>query len=160
MIIELHACFLLVAGTTSAILRTGLVELPRQVEDERSTGGIVGGEVATAEDDGLGLVGVEEVDAAQVGSQRAEAAERDVFLDAEVANDAGAGDAEVVVLSLRGPLHVSTQTKGVGQFDGVAPGTVEPGPGEGDDLARGCGRFVVLEHGYDCPCGMPFQVES
>lgn len=99
MIIELHACFLLVAGTTSAILRTGLVELPRQVEDEGAAGGIVGGEVAIAEDDGLGLVGVEEVDAAQVGSQRAQAAERDVFLDAEVANDAGAGDAEVVVLS-------------------------------------------------------------
>ena len=52
-----------------------------------------------AEDGGIGLVAVEEVVAAQVSSQRAQAAERDVFLDAEVANDAGPGDAEVVVLS-------------------------------------------------------------
>ena len=36
-------------------------------------------------------VGVEEVDAAQVGSQRAQAAERDVLLDAEAA---GASDGE------------------------------------------------------------------
>ena len=71
------------AGATSAVLRAGLVELPRQVKNEGATGGIAGDEVAIAEDDGIGLVGVEEVDAAQVGSQRAQAAERDVLLDAE-----------------------------------------------------------------------------
>ena len=69
MTVFLHACFLFVAGTGAAILRAGLVELPRQVEDESAAGGIAGGEVAIAEDDGLGFVGVEEVDAAQVGSQ-------------------------------------------------------------------------------------------
>ena len=51
--------------------------LPRQVEDEGAAGGVAGGEVAIAENDGLGLVGVEEVGAAQVGSQRAHYAEYD-----------------------------------------------------------------------------------
>jgi len=146
---HLHSRLLLVAGATSAIFRTGLVELPRQVEDEGAAGGIVGGEVAIAEDDGLGLVGVEEVDAAQVGSQRAQAVERNVLLDAEAAYDTRLGDAEVVVLTFRGPFQVGAQTQGVGQFYGIAPRAVEPGPGEGDDLAGGSGRLVVLEHGHN-----------
>ena len=138
MLCNLHSCLLLRASTRAAVLRAGLVELPRQVEDEGTAGGIAGGEVAIAEDDGLGLVGIEEVDAAQVGSQRAQTVERDVLLDAEVADDAGPCDAEVVVLALCSPLQVGTQTKGVGQFNGVAPGAVEPGLGEDDDLAGGC----------------------
>ena len=44
----LHSCFLLVASTRAAILRAGLVELPRQVENEGAAGGGVGGEVAIA----------------------------------------------------------------------------------------------------------------
>ena len=79
MIIELHACFLFLSCSLATVFRVGFVELPRQVEDEGAAGGIVGGEVAIAENDGLGLVGVEEVDAAQVGSQRAQAAERSVL---------------------------------------------------------------------------------
>ena len=65
----LHTCLLLVACTGAAILRAGLVELPRQVEQESAAGRIVDSEVAIAEEDGIGLVGVEEIDAAQVGSQ-------------------------------------------------------------------------------------------
>ena len=41
--------------------------------------------MARAEDDGLGLVGVEEIHAAQVGSLRSQAVKRDVLLDAETA---------------------------------------------------------------------------
>ena len=137
------------AGTGTAILRAGLVELPRDIEDERSAGGIVGGEVAIAEDDGLGLVGIEEVDATQVSSQSAQATERDVFLNTEIADDTGLRDAEIVILALCGPLQVGTQTEGVGQFDGVAPRAVEPGLGEGDDLTYGSGRFVILKHSYN-----------
>ena len=131
----LHSCFLLVASTRAAILRAGLVELPSEVEDESAAGGIVGGEVAIAEDDGLGLVGIEEVDAAQVGSQRAQTTKRDIFLYAEAAYDAGLRDAEVVVLTLRGPIHVGTQSEIARQFDGVAPRSVEPRLAE-------CGHFA------------------
>ena len=65
----LHPGFLLAAGTRAAILRAGLVELPRQVEQESAAGRIVDSEVAIAEEDGIGLVAIEEIDAAQVGSQ-------------------------------------------------------------------------------------------
>ena len=57
-------------------------------------------------------------------------------------------------------LQVGAQPQGVGQLDGVAPGAVEPGLGEGDDLASGGWRLVVLEHGYNGPRRMPRTVES
>ena len=66
---ESHSCFLLLSGSSSAVLRAGLVELPGEVEREGAAGGVVDGEVAIAVDDGIGLVGIEDVDAAQVGSQ-------------------------------------------------------------------------------------------
>ncbi len=65
----LHSCFLLVACTGAAILRASLVELPREVEHEGAAGRVVDGEFAIAKDDGIGLVGIEGVDAAQVGSE-------------------------------------------------------------------------------------------
>ena len=68
-IYDLHPRLLLFAGTRAAILRAGLVELPGKVECEGTTSRIVDGEVAIAVDDGIGLVGIEDVDAAQVGSQ-------------------------------------------------------------------------------------------
>ena len=149
MTVFLHACFLFVAGTGAAVLRAGLVELPRQVEYESAAGGIAGGEVAIAEDDGLGLIGVKEVDATQVGSQSAQAAERDVFLNTEIADDTGLRDAEIVVLALCGPLQVGTQSESVGQFDGIAPRTIEPRLREGNNLTYGSGRFVILKHSYN-----------
>ena len=66
---DLHPRLLLFAGTRAAILRAGLVELPREVEHEGATGWIMDSQITIAKDDGIGLVGVEEVDAAQVGSQ-------------------------------------------------------------------------------------------
>ena len=60
--------FLLLAGATSAILRTGLVELPGEIDQERATGGVVNRQFADAVDDGVGLVGVEEVNAAHIKS--------------------------------------------------------------------------------------------
>ena len=68
-IYDLHPRLLLFAGTRAAILRAGLVELPREVEQEGATGWIMDSQIAITEDDGIGLVGVEDVDAAQVGSQ-------------------------------------------------------------------------------------------
>ena len=78
-------------------------------------------QIAIAVDDGIGLVAVEDVDAAQVGSERAQTAEAEVFLKAKAADEAWLGDVEVVVLSLRGPFHIGTQAEVVRQFDGVSP---------------------------------------
>ncbi len=64
-----HSCLLLVAGTGSALFRAGLVEFPCEIEREGATGGIMDCQVTITENDGIGLVGVEDVDAAQVGSQ-------------------------------------------------------------------------------------------
>ena len=117
----LHTCLLLLAGTRAAILRVGFVELPRQVEREGTTGGVVHLEVAIAVDDGIGLVAVEEVVATQVYRERAKTAEAEILLHAEVAHDAGLGDVEVIVVAFGGKVQVSTQAQVVGQLDGVAP---------------------------------------
>ena len=69
---SLHPRLLLLAGAGAAVLRVGFVELPREVEGEGATGWVVDFQIAIAVDDGIGLVGIEDVDAAQVGSQRAE----------------------------------------------------------------------------------------
>ena len=62
------------------------------------------GEVTISEENGIGLVGVEEVDAAQVGSQRAETMQVEVLLNADVAYNAWLGDAEIIVFALRSPF--------------------------------------------------------
>ena len=117
----LHPRLLLLACTGAAIFRAGLVELPGEVEHEGAAGGVAGGDVAIAKEDGIGLVGVEKVDATQVGSQCAEAAQVEVFLHAKAAYDARLGDAEVVVFTLRGPVQIGTQPAVVRQIDGIAP---------------------------------------
>ncbi len=64
-----HSCLLLLSGSRAAILRVGLVELPGEVEHEGTTSRIVDGKFSIAVDDSIGLVGIEDVDAAQVGCQ-------------------------------------------------------------------------------------------
>ena len=96
----LHSCFLLLAGTRATILRVCLVELPRQVEREGATSRVVDGNLADAIDDAAVLVGIEHIVAAQVGSQRAKAAQVEVALHAEVASEGGAVEAEVVHVAL------------------------------------------------------------
>ena len=66
---SLHPRLLLLAGTRAAVFRAGFVELPREVEGEGAAGWVVDCQIAIAVDDGIGLVGIEDVDAAQVGSQ-------------------------------------------------------------------------------------------
>ena len=100
----LHSCFLLGTGTAATILRTGLVELPRQVETEGGTGRIHGCELTDAIDNGIGLVRTEKVVAAQVGCQGSEDAETVVALQTQTGLKAGGDHAEVVVVALRGPL--------------------------------------------------------
>ena len=121
-----------------------LVELPCEVEREGAAGGVVDGEVAIAEDDGICLVGIEDIDAAKVGSQRTETVQVEVFLDTKAGEETRLSDAEIVVLALRGPFHIGTQAEGVRQFDGVSPGTVEPRPRERDCLTGSSRRLVVL----------------
>ena len=81
--ISSHSCLLLLSGAGAAVLRAGLVELPDEVEGDGAAGGVVGREFADAVDDGGGLVGVQDVVAAEVGGQRAEAAQVEVVLHAE-----------------------------------------------------------------------------
>ena len=64
----LHPRLLLLAGARAAILRVSLVELPREVKGEGATGWVMDCQIAIAVEDGIGLVGIEDVDAAQVGS--------------------------------------------------------------------------------------------
>ena len=52
------------------------------------------------------LVGVQDVNAAHVEGQLAQAAEADIVLHAEREVEALGGDVEVVVVALRGPLGV------------------------------------------------------
>ena len=96
-----HSCLLLLAGTTSTILRAGLVEFPRQVEREGTAGGIVDGDITDAIDDAAILVGVEHIVATQVGCQGAETAQVEITLHAEVGSETGASEAEVVDVALR-----------------------------------------------------------
>ena len=109
----LHTCLLLLAGTTSAILRAGLVELPIEVDEERAAGGVGGREFADAVDDGLGLVSVQNINAANIKSQLSETAEVEVVLHAKCEVESLGGDAEVVVVALRGPLGVGSQSETV-----------------------------------------------
>ena len=113
------------------------------------------GEVAIAEDDGICLVGIEDIDAAKVGSQRTETVQVEVFLDTKAGEETRLSDTEIVELAFRGSFHIDTQAEGVRQFDGVSPGTVEPRSGECDHFASGSRRLVVLEHGHNRPSGMP-----
>ena len=76
----LHPCLLLLAGTGATVFAAGFIELPREIEHESAAGGVVDGEVAIAEDDGIGLVGIEDVNIAKVGSQRAETTQIEVLL--------------------------------------------------------------------------------
>ena len=78
-------------------------------------------EVAIAEEDGIGLVAIEEIDAAQVDCQLAEVTQMKIFLKLQAANDTWLGDTEIVVITLCGPFHIGTQTEGVRQFNGVSP---------------------------------------
>ena len=61
---DLHPRLLLLACARAAILRTGFVELPREVKGEGATGWVMDCQIAIAVEDGIGLVGIEEVDAA------------------------------------------------------------------------------------------------
>ena len=82
-IFRLHSCFLLLAGTTSAILRASLVELPGEIDQERATGGVVNRQFADAIDSGIGFVGVEEVNTTHIEGQLSQTAEVEVALHAE-----------------------------------------------------------------------------
>ena len=80
---ELHTGLLLLAGTGATILRAGLVELPVEVDEERAAGRVVYCQLAETEDSGIGLVGVEDIDAAHIERQLSQAAEVEIALDAE-----------------------------------------------------------------------------
>jgi len=157
--ISLHSCLLLLAGTRAAILRLGLVELPREVEGEGASGRVVGGNLADAIDDAAALVGIEHIVAAQVGCQGAEAAQVEVALHAVVVSEGDAVEAEVVHVTLRRQAHACTQAPAMRQLHGVVPSKVDIRTAEGDLAAVGTWRLIVLELGIDEPCGMPGKIE-
>ena len=102
---ELHTGFLLLAGTRATILRAGLVELPGKVEHKGATGRIVRGQLPISVDDGIGLVGVEDIAATQVESECTHTLQVEITLQTYVGEKASAGHAEVVVVTLRIPLE-------------------------------------------------------
>ena len=151
----LHSCLLLLSGTTSAILRTGLVELPGEIDQEGSTGGVVNRQFANAVEDGIGLVGVEDVNATHIKGQLSETAEVEVALDAEFDIQAVGDDAVVVVVALVGPLGSSVQTETLRQFDVVLPDKREVRTGQRQDRSVCRRRLVVLEYREGVPHRMP-----
>ena len=58
-----------------------------------------------------GLVSVQNINAAHIKGQLSEATEVEVALNAECEVEALGGDAEVVVVALRGPLGVGSQSE-------------------------------------------------
>ena len=150
-----HPGFLFFTSPRAAIFRACLVELPCHIERESATGRVVHGEVTITEEDGIGLVGIEEINAAQIEGQRTETAQVEIFLQSKNRDDTRVGYTEVIVFSLRGPLQVSTQAEIVRQQERVPPGAIEPRLTERDYLACGGWRFVILEHGDKRPSRMP-----
>ena len=153
--LQLHTCFLLLAGTRATILRVSLVELPCEIEGEGASGRVVGGNLADAIDDGTVLVGIEYIVATQVGCQGAEAAQVEVALHSEVASEDGAVEACVVYVAFRRQAHTCAQAPAMRQLHGVVPSKVDIRAAEGDLAAVGTWRRIVLELCIDEPCGMP-----
>ena len=132
----LHPCFLLFAGTTTAILASGLVELPGEVEREGTTGRIEYCQLTRTIDDGLGLVGIEDVVATQIEGQRAETTQIEVALNAHIDTSLSLQDAEVVDVAFRIETDSSIDAPALWQFDGVVPADVHIRTVECDDRAN------------------------
>jgi len=89
---------------------------------------------------GIGLIGVEDVNAAHIERQLSETAEVEVALDTEFDIEAVGDDAEVVVVALHGPLSIGTQAETVGQLEVVVPEERDVwGVPLGHDCAASCG---------------------
>ena len=83
----------------------GLVELPGKVEHKNAAGRIVCCQLSIAENDGIGLVGVEDIATTQVESECTHTLQVEITLQAYVGEKASVGHAEVVVVALRVPLE-------------------------------------------------------
>ena len=96
-----HAGFLLLAGTRTAILASGLVELPCQVEKEGATRRIKYCHLARTIQDSLGLVGILYVVATQIEGKRTQTAQVDVVLYTDIETSLRLQQAEVANITLR-----------------------------------------------------------
>ena len=83
----------------------GLVELPGDIEYKSATGRIVRSQLSIAIDDGIGLVGMEDIAATEVEGECTHTLQVEIALQAYVGEKASAGHAEVVVIALRIPLE-------------------------------------------------------
>ena len=113
---------------------------------------------ANAVEDGIGLVGVEDVNATHIEGQLSETAEIEVALDAEFCTKAVGSDAVVVVVSLVGPLGSSVQAEVLRQFDVVLPDECEVRTVQRQYGAISRRRLVVLEYREGVPHRMPIQL--
>ena len=95
-----------------------------------------------AKDDGIRLIGIEDVDATQISIQCAEMAQVEIFLHSDATDDARFFDAEVIVLTLRCPFQVCIQSESMRQLNRVAPRAIEPRLVERDGLS--CASSVIL----------------
>ena len=115
-------------------------------------------QLAETEDSGIGLVGVEDINAAHIERQLSETAEVEVALDAEFCIEAVGDDAVVIVIALVSPLGIGTQAEAVGQFDVVLPDECEVRTGQRQYGAISRRRLVVLENREGVPHRMPIQL--
>ena len=81
---ELHTSLLLLTSTTTTILRACLVELPGEVYDKGATGRITESQLAWTIHGAISLIGVEDVVATQVESERTQTAQIDVALNTQI----------------------------------------------------------------------------
>ena len=83
----------------------GLVELPGKVKHKGAAGRVVRSQFSITEDDGISLVGVEDIAATEVEGECTHTLQVEITLQSYVGEKASAGHAEVVVVTLRVPLE-------------------------------------------------------
>ena len=152
----LHTGFLFLAGTRTAILRAGLVELPYQVEKEGATRRIKHRQLAWTIQGGLGLVAVEYVVATQVEGKQAHAAQVEVALNTHIDMPLSLQEAAVAHIALWIETSTGIDAPALGQLDSIIPAQVQVRAIECDGRIVGRRRLVVLEEQINKPCGVPF----
>ena len=136
----------------------GLVELPGKVEHKGATGRIVRCQLSIAIDDGIGLVGVEDIAATEVEGECTHTLQVEVALQSDVGEETGLGHSEIVVVSFRIPLGRDIEPETLRQVDVVLPADNEPGVVECDGGAISSRRLEILQLSDETPHRMPFQL--
>lgn len=118
---SLHSCFLLLSGSRAAILTLCLIKLPRNVEREIATTGIVGGQFSDAINGHATLVCIENVIAPQISSELTERLEIEISLNAHTYVAYRFGHAEIVIVTFGPQLQAGIKAELRRELDIVVP---------------------------------------